>query len=108
MSLIAGRGCRWPPRRDSVSCPRAHRCRGGRDTHDGHENSPILVFFSNLLDHRLQELQRRLDRLEETFIYQRNIDQETYDRQRDKLREEMVLARVELHEATLGGCPSSC
>ena len=22
---------------------------GGRDTHDGHENSPILVFFSNLL-----------------------------------------------------------
>ena len=26
------------------------RCRGGgRDTHDGHENSPILVFFSNLL-----------------------------------------------------------
>ena len=22
---------------------------GGRDTHDGHENSPILVFFSNLI-----------------------------------------------------------
>ena len=32
-----------------TACPRAHRCRGGRDTHDGHENSPILVFFSNLL-----------------------------------------------------------
>ena len=32
--------------------PRAHRCRGGRDTHDGHENSPILVFFSNLLETR--------------------------------------------------------
>ena len=46
-----------PDRRPRVSlapssgqpCPRAHRCRGGRDTHDGHENSPILVFFSNLL-----------------------------------------------------------
>ena len=25
---------------------------GGRDTHDGHENSPILVFFSNLLGDR--------------------------------------------------------
>ena len=25
---------------------------GGRDTHDGHENSPILVFFSNLLKSR--------------------------------------------------------
>ena len=47
MSLIAGRGCRWPSRRDSVSpCVPLS---GGRDTHDGHENSPILVFFSNLL-----------------------------------------------------------
>ena len=50
MSLIAGRGCRWPPRRDSVS-PCAPLS-GGRDTHDGHENSPILVFFSNLLGSR--------------------------------------------------------
>ena len=50
MSLIAGRGCRWPPRRDSVSpCAPLSGGGGGRDTHDGHENSPILVFFSNLL-----------------------------------------------------------
>ena len=50
MSLIAGRGCRWPPRRDSVSPVRTVvGGGGGRDTHDGHENSPILVFFSNLL-----------------------------------------------------------
>ena len=35
--------------RTAQAPPRAHRCRGGRDTHDGHENSPILVFFSNLL-----------------------------------------------------------
>ena len=58
MSLIAGRGCRWPPRRDSVS-PCAPLSRGGRDTHDGHENSPILVFFSNLLEgvaHRCAEI----------------------------------------------------
>ena len=53
MSLIAGRGCRWPPRRDSVS-PCAPLSGGGRDTHDGHENSPILVFFSNLLDGYLE------------------------------------------------------
>ncbi len=51
MSLIAGRGYRWPPRRDSVSpcAPLSGGGGGGRDTHDGHENSPILVFFSNLL-----------------------------------------------------------
>ena len=53
MSLIAGRGCRWPPRRDSVSpCAPLSGGGGGRDTHDGHENSPILVFFSNLLASR--------------------------------------------------------
>ena len=28
VSLIAGRRCRWPPRR-LTACPRAHRCRGG-------------------------------------------------------------------------------
>ena len=51
MSLIAGRGCRWPPRRDSRVPVRTvvGGGGGGRDTHDGHENSPILVFFSNLL-----------------------------------------------------------
>ena len=54
MSLIAGRGCRWPPRRDSVS-PCAPLSGGGRDTHDGHENSPILVFFSNLLARIIHE-----------------------------------------------------
>ena len=35
---------------------------GGRDTHDGHENSPILVFFSNLLvqDRQLRALEAAL------------------------------------------------
>ena len=47
------------------------------------------------------ELRRRLDRLEETFIYKSSIDQATYDRQRDKLREEMALADIELHDAKL-------
>ena len=37
---------------------------GGRDTHDGHENSPILVFFSNLLE-----------------FYQRLFDMTVYTRQ---------------------------
>ena len=62
MSLIAGRGCRWPPRRDSVS-PCAPLS-GGRDTHDGHENSPILVFFSNLLG----RVRRKLDQCARTLF----------------------------------------
>ena len=61
MSLIAGRGCRWPPRRDSVS-PVRTVVGGGRDTHDGHENSPILVFFSNLLEWGSHPTRRRSQR----------------------------------------------
>ena len=53
------------------------------------------------LERRGGELQRRIDRLEETFIYQKSIDQATYDRQRDKLREETALVEIELHEARL-------
>ena len=49
MSLIAGRGCRWPPPASGQRVPVRTVVGGGRDTHDGHENSPILVFFSNLL-----------------------------------------------------------
>ena len=48
-------------------------------------------------------LQRRLDRLEETFIFQSTIDQATYHRQRDKLREQMALVEIELHDAKLDG-----
>ena len=49
MSLIAGRGCRWPPRRDSVS-PCAPLSGGGVTRMMAMKTSPILVFFSNLLD----------------------------------------------------------
>ena len=53
------------------------------------------------LEWRGTALQRRLDRLEETFIYKSSIDQATYDRQRDKLREEMALAEIDLYDARL-------
>ena len=53
------------------------------------------------LERRGRELQRRLDRLDETFIYKSSIDQATYDRQRDKLREEMALAELDVRDARL-------
>ena len=68
MSLTAGRGCRWPPRRDSVS-PCAPLS-GGRDTHDGHENSPILVFFSNLLVAQIELESMTTLKLEQTYEVQ--------------------------------------
>jgi hypothetical protein len=51
------------------------------------------------LEARLAELRRRNDQLNETFIYQRAIDQETYERQRDKLTEKIALAEMAPNDA---------
>ncbi len=53
------------------------------------------------LEKRVQVLRERQDHLDETFIFQKKIDQSSYERQRDKLREERALAEMELHDATL-------
>jgi hypothetical protein len=45
---------------------------------------------------RVKTLQERLELLEDAFIYRRAIDQETFDRQRDKLREELALAEIDV------------
>jgi hypothetical protein len=42
-----------------------------------------------------------LERLEEAFIYQRSIDRTTYEKQRDRIREELALAELELHDARI-------
>ncbi len=43
----------------------------------------------------------KLERLEEAFIYQRSIDSTTYEQQRDRMREKLALAELELHEARI-------
>jgi hypothetical protein len=40
-------------------------------------------------------MQQKLDKLDETFLYSEAIDVTTYGRQRDKLREELTLAKIE-------------
>jgi hypothetical protein len=50
---------------------------------------------------RVGELKARVQRLEEAFIYERAIDSAVYERQRDKLQEELTLAELELHEARI-------
>ena len=45
--------------------------------------------------------QQRLDRIEDAFLHERSIDRQTYERQRDKLREQLSLAEMELSDAVL-------
>ena len=44
-------------------------------------------------------IQAKLDRLDEAFLFERSIDIETYDRQAEKLRDELTLIRPSLRRA---------
>ena len=57
--------------------------------------------IEKLRTERVSELRRKLERLEEAFIYERSINQPTYERQRDRIQEELTLAELELHEALI-------
>ena len=53
------------------------------------------------LKNHIEGLNERKERLEETFIYEKTIDRETYQRQLDKLNEQIVLAEMQEREAKL-------
>ncbi len=55
------------------------------------------------LEHQIEELHGRKERLEEAFLYERTVDRETYDRQRDKLNEQIMLAEMQERDAKLEG-----
>jgi hypothetical protein len=46
-------------------------------------------------------IQKKLDRVDEAFLFERSIDIETYDRHAEKLREELTLVRIERHSGQL-------
>jgi hypothetical protein len=46
---------------------------------------------------RLELIQQKLDRLDDAFLFQQSIDAQSYERQRDRLREEMTLAQIDRH-----------
>jgi hypothetical protein len=48
-----------------------------------------------------QTAQQRPDRLDDAFLSDKSIDQVTYTRQRDKLRQSLALARVDQHATTV-------
>ncbi len=49
----------------------------------------------------VRQKQQRLDRIEDAFLHERSIDRQTYEHQRDKLREQLSLAEMELSDAVL-------
>jgi hypothetical protein len=44
-------------------------------------------------------IQQKLDRLDEAFLFSQSIDIQTYERQRDKLRQELTLTDIDRHSA---------
>ena len=50
---------------------------------------------------RLSELSERMEKLEEAHIFKGSITAAVYERQRDKLQEEIALAELEWHESRL-------
>jgi site-specific DNA recombinase len=48
-------------------------------------------------ERRVKVIRQKLDRLDEAFLYSESIDLATYSRQRDKLREELTLSKIDHH-----------
>jgi hypothetical protein len=49
------------------------------------------------VERRVNAIQQKLDRLDEAFLYAQTIDLTSYERQRDRLREELTLAQIDRH-----------
>ncbi len=48
-------------------------------------------------ERRAKAIQQKLDRLDEAFLFAQSIDIDTYDRHRDKLRQELTLTQIDRH-----------
>ena len=53
------------------------------------------------IERRQKAIREKLDRLDQAFLFERTIDIDTYDRHRDKLREELTLAQMDRHSSEL-------
>jgi hypothetical protein len=48
-------------------------------------------------ERRVKAIQQKLDRLDDAFLFAQSIDTTTYERQRDRLREELTFAHIDHH-----------
>lgn len=53
------------------------------------------------IERKQKAIREKLDRLDQAFLFERTIDIDTYDRHRDKLREELTLAQMDRHSREL-------
>ena len=53
------------------------------------------------IERKQKAIREKLDRLDQAFLFERTIDIDTYDRHRDKLREELTLAQMDRHSCEL-------
>ena len=49
----------------------------------------------------LGELRARVGRLAEAFLYERSIGRDVYERQRDKVQEELAIAELEFYDSRI-------
>jgi hypothetical protein len=52
-------------------------------------------------ERKAKAIQQKLDRLDEAFIYAQAIDLDTYERQRDRLRQELTLTQIDRHSVEI-------
>ncbi len=50
---------------------------------------------------RVKAIQQKLDRLDDAFLFAETIDSKSYERQRDRLREEVTLAQIDHHTESI-------
>lgn len=65
------------------------------------EKQAQTITLNASLRQHLEDLNQRKDRLDETFIYEKTIDRVTYERQLDKLNEQIMLAEMQERDAKL-------
>ena len=66
-----------------------------------HERKAAVRGDLDDVERKVKTIQQKLDRLDESFIFARAIDVETYERQRDRLREELTLVQIDRHSTQL-------
>ena len=66
-----------------------------------HERKALVGRDAADAERNAKTIQQKLDRLDEAFIYAKAIDVDTYERQRDRLRQELTLTQIDRHSVEL-------